>query len=235
MEIRGERECRSCGRRWSYYDTGSVACPVCGSLVSVGVDDRRRHTDAPVELDLSAHRRTADQTGVLAALRSVPDDLRSYLARRGFVDAGTLRPLDDTYLAAAELREAADALDRRGALDDDQTIHALALLRGADAGDRPAPEDVPASLVSARALAYADAVLTYRGEALPVLRGDDDAAPVRRVLGRVADRAKRVRALGGDVSAAEAEALVAATRDAHAGLDDDAALARADERLDALD
>jgi predicted RNA-binding Zn-ribbon protein involved in translation (DUF1610 family) len=235
VEIRGERECRSCGRRWSYYDTGSVACPACGSLVSVGVDDRRRHTDAPVDLDLSPHRRTADEEGVLAALRAVPEDLRAYLARRGFVHAGDLRPLDDTYLAAAELRDAADALDRRGSLDDGETVYALALLRGADTGDRPAPDDVPGSLVPARALAYADAVLTYRSEAVGLLRGDDAAAPVRRVLGRVAERAKRVRALDGDVPVAEAEALVAAARDARAGLDDEAALARADDRLDALD
>jgi DNA-directed RNA polymerase subunit RPC12/RpoP len=40
MKIRGERECKDCGARWSYYETGSVSCPECGSRRSVGVDDR---------------------------------------------------------------------------------------------------------------------------------------------------------------------------------------------------
>jgi uncharacterized Zn finger protein (UPF0148 family) len=235
MEIRGERECRDCGTRWRYYDTGSVACPACDSLVSVGVDDRTRHTDAPVDLDLSPHRRVADEEGLLAAVAGVDDDLRTYLSRRGFVDAGDLLPLDDTYLAAAELRQVADVVDRRRAVADDERIYLLSLLAGGDTGDRPTPDEVPDSLVAPRALAYADAVLDYRSEVV-AHRRDDAATAVRRTLGRVADRAKRVRALDGDVSVAEAEALVAATRDVRAALDgDDAALARATDRLDALD
>ena len=111
MEIRGERECRDCGSRWRYYDTGSVACPDCGSLVSVGVDDRQRHTDAPVDLDLSPQRRTADEEGVLAAVATVGSDLSAYLSRRGFRNAGDLLSLDDTYLAAAELRQVAEEVD----------------------------------------------------------------------------------------------------------------------------
>jgi hypothetical protein len=95
---------------------------------------------------------------------------------------------------------------------------------------------VPASLADGRALAYADAILDYRNEVITHLRDIEDDGPARRTLGRVADRAKRVRAIDGGVPVAEAETLVAATRDVTAALDgDDVALARANERLDALD
>jgi uncharacterized Zn finger protein (UPF0148 family) len=236
MEIRGERECQDCGTRWSYYDTGSVACPGCGSLVSVGVDDRRRHTDAPADLDLSAHRRTANEDGVVAAAAAVGPDLTSYRSHRGFLNGGELLPLDDTYLAVAELRYVADIVDRRGSVTEDEEIYLLALLTGADHGERPAAGSVPASLADGRALAYADAILDYRNEVITHLRDIEDDGPARRTLGRVADRAKRVRAIDGGVPVAEAETLVAATRDVTAALDgDDVALARANERLDALD
>lgn len=238
MEIRGERECRDCGTRWRYYDTGSVACPSCGSLVSVGVDERTRHTDAPAELDLSAHRRTADESGPLVAAAAVGPDLRAYRSRRGFVDGGDLLVLDDTYLAAGELREVADAVDRRDHLTDEEEIYLLSLLAGADEGDRLGPGAVPETLAGPRALADADAVLDYRTEVVAYLRGESrDAAAARQTLGRVADRAKRVRALSGAVPAEETTALVAATRDvwaALAGDGDDDPLARAARRLDAL-
>ena len=226
MEIRGERECRNCGTRWRYYDTGSVACPSCGSPVSVGVDERTRHTDTPVELDLSAARRTAEGSGVVAAADDVDAEVREFLSRRGFVGAGDLLPLDDTYLAAAELRHVADVVDRRGRVDGDEELYLLSLFTGVDGGERPGLDVVPASLTAPRNAAYAAAILDYRSE----------VDPARRTLGRVVERAKRVRALGGDVDATETETLVAATRAVRDALrGDDAALARADERLDTLD
>jgi uncharacterized Zn finger protein (UPF0148 family) len=235
MEIRGERECRNCGTRWRYYDTGSVACPSCGSPVSVGVDERTRHTDTPVELDLSAARRTAEGSGVVAAADDVDAEVREFLSRRGFVGAGDLLPLDDTYLAAAELRHVADVVDRRGRVDGDEELYLLSLLTGADRGERPDPDAVPASLAAPRNVGYAGAVLDYRSEVVTHTRGEA-VGPARQTLGRVADRAKRVQALDGDTEVTETEALVGATRavcDALTG--DEAALARADERLDALD
>ena len=60
MRIRGNRRCENCGREWSYFDTGRVACPACGSLRSVGTGDRERHTDSAVELDLSEYRLALD-------------------------------------------------------------------------------------------------------------------------------------------------------------------------------
>jgi len=147
MKVRGERECRECGVRWSYYKTGSVECPDCGSLRSVGVDDRTAHTDAPATLDLSAHRaRFGDARGTLPeeGVDDLKDDLREYARRRGFIRGGELLPLDDTYLAARELLEAVDLYDRlRDPTDRDR--ESLALLAGADDGDRPATKAVPDS------------------------------------------------------------------------------------------
>jgi uncharacterized Zn finger protein (UPF0148 family) len=232
MEVRGERECTECETRWSYYDTGDVACPNCGSLLSVGVDDRTMHTATPVDLDLSEHRTAVDETDLSAAAEALQSDLRTYVRRRGFVDAGDLRDLDDTYLAAAELRHAVDAYARTRDPDEASRLYVLALLRDADAGERPPPAEVPETLRAARGLGYAEAVLTYRREILDWL--DDRAGPGRRALGRIADRAKRVRALQGDVPPAESEALVLATREVADYLrgGDEAALARAEERLD---
>ncbi|MXR22522.1 endonuclease Q family protein, partial [Halobacterium bonnevillei] len=59
MDVRGERECKSCGTRWSYFETGSVACPECGSVRSVGVGERSQHTDGNATLDLSDAQRAA--------------------------------------------------------------------------------------------------------------------------------------------------------------------------------
>ena len=235
MEIRGERECTACGCRWSYYDTGSVACPDCGSLQSVGVGERAEHTAASVDLDLSAHRRAVEDGDLSALGDDLQTDLRAYLRKRGFIHAGDLLDLDDTYLAARELLHAADAYARLRDPDETARLYVLALLNGADAGERPAPEDVPESLRAARGLACAEAILTYRDEVVDWL--DGRTGPGRRALGRIAERAKRVRALQGDVPPAEAEALVRATREAVAFLrdGDEGALATAEDRLDRLE
>ncbi|MFB6157085.1 MAG: hypothetical protein ABEJ34_04515 [Haloferacaceae archaeon] len=235
MEIRGERECTECGTRWSYYETGDVACPSCGSLLSVGVDERARHTATPVDLDLSPHRRAVDEGSVADAADELKSDLREYRRRRGFIDAGDLRDLEDTYLAASELLHAVDAYARLRDPDDAERLYVLDLLRGADAGERPAPEAVPESLRGARGLGYAEAILSYRGEVVDWL--DEGSGPGRRALGRVVERAKRARALQGDVPPAEVEALVRATREVVAYLrdGDEAALAAAEDRLDRLD
>ncbi len=56
-----ERECTECGTRWSYYETGSIGCPACGSLHSVGLDERTEHTDLRVEFDLTPVRADIDE------------------------------------------------------------------------------------------------------------------------------------------------------------------------------
>jgi hypothetical protein len=236
MRVRGRRECRDCGHRWSYYETGSVDCPACGSLRSVGVDDRTRHTDTPTSLDLSPHRRTVDAEGLAACADELKRDLRSYRSKRGFIRGGDLLPLDPTYLAATELLYAVDVLVRADERTDDEELYLLSLLRGADAGDRPAVDAVPRSMRAARGLAVAEAVDDYRRELLTWLDDHPDPA-ARRTLGALAERIKRTRALDGDVPLDHGETLLAAVRDVARAVrdDDETALSTARDRLSRLD
>jgi uncharacterized Zn finger protein (UPF0148 family) len=232
MKVRGQRECQSCGHRWSYYETGSVACPACESLRSVGVDDRQLHTDAPATLDLSPYRTAWAEDRLADAVDDCKADLREYIRKRGFVDGGALRPLDDTVLAAHELLQVVDLYGRARESTDDDEQYLLALLRGAEDGERPPPEAVSAAWAEARGLAYANAVDDYRRDLLEWL--DDHPDPeARRTLGTVHERVKRIQALQGDVSPTEAESLVRATREVGTYLRDgeESSLASARERL----
>ena len=254
MEVRGERECTECGTRWSYFETGSVACPDCGSLRSVGTGDRRRHTDAPAELDLTGVLVRLDDTPLADLVEEVKAACRTYLRKRGFIRGGDLAPLDDAYLAAAELKHAADVYGRiagpgggradatirddRGpegatpGVTDDEEWYVTSLLRAADTGERPAAGDVPPRMHEARGLAAAEAVLAYRQDVATYLDDHPDAE-ARRTSGAVRDRAKRVEALEGDIEPAEADALVGAAVELGRYLvsDDLDALASARERL----
>jgi hypothetical protein len=235
MRVRGRRECRDCGHQWSYYETGAVDCPACGSLRSVGVDDRTQHTDTPTSLDLSPHRRAVDAGDLADAADDLKRDLRRYRTKRGFIRGGDLLPLDATYLAATELLHAVDVLVRAGDRTDDEELYLLSLLRGADVGDRPDVDTVPRSMRAARGLALAEAVDEYRREVLAWL--DDNPDPgARQVLGTVSEHVKRTRALGGDVPLEESEALLVATQDVSRALreDDETALATATDRLSRL-
>jgi len=238
MRIRGRRRCEDCGREWSYFDTGSVACPDCGSLRSVGTGDRQRNTDAPVTLDLSEHRAALE--GV-TDLEDVADDLkttlRDYVRQRGFVRGGDLRTVDDTLLAAAELLHAIDVFERiRGDPDDGIRLYLLDLLSGADEGERPDPSTVPDAMADARGLAYAevlDRFCTDLGKWL-----DDNPDPAgERVRERLGTHVRRVNAVYGDVPPAESETLVRIARDlvTYLTTDDEAALATAEERLSGLE
>lgn len=235
MKVRGQRECKECGTRWSYYETGEVACPNCGSLHSVGIDeDRSLHTAAPKTLDLTPIRNDIDDAPVRRLAERATERTKEYTAGYGFIDAGTLQPLDDTYLAAMELRHVAGELARKTSATDDEEWYFTKLLK-ADEGERPDPEEVPDSLRALSGLAYANAVEEYRSDLRTYLDEHPDPA-VRRVMERLADHAKRVRALDGDVPPREAETVVAATRDIGRYLTegDESALAQAESRLDSL-
>lgn len=244
MKVRGERECQSCRTRWSYYETGEVTCPDCGSPQSVSTnDDRRHHTDAPATLDLSRYRTAlADDEDVTAFATDLQKDCRAYLRRRGFINAGTLRPLDDEYLTVLELLTAVTdySRDRRVGADysagdtDAADRYIVTLLTTLDGGERPVPEEVPAPFAATRGLAYVTAVDDYRDEVSTYLDDDPDP-PGRRVLGRIRDHVKRIEALDGAVEPDEVERLVRACNDLQRYLaGDETALASAEDRLDSL-
>lgn len=235
MKIRGERECKACGARWSYYDTGNVVCPECGSLRSVGVDERRRHTASAAEFDLSPIRGLLDEAPVEDVADRAASACSEYVRRTGFIDAGELRPLDETDLAARELRHVATEIGRSLQVSDDEEYYFLELLRGADEGERPPADEVPASLREARGLAAAAAVDDYSRDLRRYLE-DHPERTVSRLLGTLGEHRKRVEALGGDVSPRTADALVEVARalGRAAGSGDETALAEAQERLDDL-
>ncbi len=231
MRIRGRRRCSDCGHRWSYFETGDVACPACGGVRSVAVDDERPlHTAGRGDLDLAAARAAVDNRPLREVAGLAADAARSFLADRGFVHAGELRPLDDVTVAAAELRQVADHVGRSMARDEAAERHLLALLRGVPDGERPA--EVPESLRAARGRGVAAAVERYRSDLARYLDEQPDPA-ARRTLGTLRDHLRRVEALDGDVPAADAERLLEAARELGASLrGDEAALARAADRLE---
>jgi len=197
----------------------------------VGVDDRTTHTASPVTLDLTPVRKAVGEKPLERVADRAVEESREYVARTGFVHAGELQPLGETYLAAAELRRVGTTLGRAMRVTDQEEAYFLSLLRGGDRGERPGPEAVPGTLAPERGLAAAasvDAYLTDLGRAT----GDRDA-DVDRVLSTVTAHRKRIEALDGDVAPAESERLVRAVRDlsAYVRENDETALARAGERF----
>jgi len=232
MKIRGQRECKQCGTRWSYYETGSVTCPSCGSLQSVGLDERTEHTAGPAEFDLTGVRGAVDEEPVGQLAGRAAEVADEYVRESGFVHAGSLQPLDRVFLAALELKHVGRDLSHRMRIDDDEHRYFLELLAGADEGDRPTPVAVPDSLASARGLAVAEAIEAYHRE---ITRLHDDLDPaVRTVLGRLRDHRKRIEALDGHVPPREGERFLDAIRDVGRYLveGDETALATAGSRLD---
>jgi len=234
MKIRGERECQACGTRWTYYETGNVSCPSCGSLRSVGVDERTEHTAAPVEFDLTSVRGTVDERPMTEVATDAAEVAGEFVRQYGFVDAGELQPLATEFVAAQELLAVAREVKRTLHLSEDEELYFLDLLDGADEGDRPNPMAVPESLTPARGLAVAATIEAYhRG----VTRAEDDLdGTVRTLLGRLRDHRKRIEALDGDIHPREAERFLDATREVGRYLTtgEQAVLAMAESRLDAV-
>ncbi|MHB9286080.1 TFIIB-type zinc ribbon-containing protein [Halobacteriales archaeon Cl-PHB] len=235
MKVRGERECQDCGTRWSYYETGSVACPDCDGLRSVGVGDRALHTDSPADLDLTSVRNAVDDEPLAQVAERAADQTRAFTRKTGFVDAGDLRPLSTRFLAAVELRTVATSLAHEMRPDEATELYFLELLQEADEGERPTPDEVPDALRAERGLAVAAAVSDYRSDLRTYIddRGLSDGS-LATVLSQLTARRKRIEALDGDVDPARAEQLVRVLEDVYLAVaeDDETALARALERLD---
>lgn len=240
MEIRGERECKACGTRWSYYDTGEVACPECGSLRSVGVDDDRAlHTTTPATFDLADARTAWEDAPRDEAVDVVAETCREFYRGNGFVHGGELIAFDGRRVGARELANAVDVLGRRTDPTTDESMYVLGLLRDADDGVRPPAGDVPESMRGARGLAVADTVERYRRDVRDWLEapGREVVPAFTDVLSGLESHQKRVQALQGDVPAADAESLYDAAAESNAFLreDDADAVVRATERLRSLD
>ncbi|MBO4248217.1 TFIIB-type zinc ribbon-containing protein [Halomicrobium sp. IBSBa] len=236
MKVRGHRECKACGSRWSYYETASVECPDCGSLRSVGVDDRTRHTNAPVEYDLTPVRGSIDEQPLEEIATDAAEQSSEYVRQRGFVDGGSLLALDETFVAATELGHVASEIARTLQPTDAQELYFFTLLRGADEGERPAPREVPSELRPSYGLAMMAAVEAYQRDLRAYL--DDEPDPQARSLsGRIRDHRKRIEALDGDVDPKDADRLVHAARDLgqYLAAGDESALVTADNWLNGVE
>jgi len=247
MEIRGQRACQACDTEWSYYETGSIACPNCGSLRSVGRDaERRQHTDAPAALPLAEFRNRIAEEPVSAYANDLKSVLREYTRKRGFINGGELRALDDTYLTARTLLHTVDILGRSREPTADEELYMVSLYEAladdastADDGDT-LTGDLPNSLQEAWGLAATDAVGAYSSDLRTWLDANPDSE-ASNTLGRLREHVKRVEALQGAVDPETATVLVEIARrigqSLRADNADDAtdALAAARDRLDQLE
>jgi len=259
MKIRGQRVCQACRTEWSYYETGSVACPRCGSLRSVGRDEERQlHTDTPAALPLTTFRSRIAEESVATYAADLKSMLREYTRKRGFINGGELQPLDDRYLTARTLLHTVDILARRQAPTSDAELYLLSIyqtladdaaVEAVDTGDtivdhsgsdttdtlELAAAQVPSDLRAAWGLAVADAVAVYCSDLRTWLDATPDEAAAT-TLSQLRDHVNRLNALQGDVEPAVAADLVASTRAVGQYLrtDDKAALTAARDRLTRL-
>jgi len=260
MEIRGQRVCQACNTEWSYYETGSVACPSCGSLRSVGRDEERQlHTDTPAALPLATFSGRIAEESVATYANDLKSVLREYTRKRGFINGGELQPLDDRYLTARTLLHTVDILARRQAPTPDAELYLLSLYEtladdaAAEAVDTTvddtdndttdtdiddpelAAAQVPSDLRAAWGLAVADAVAVYCSDLRTWLDATPDEAAAT-TLSQLRDHVNRLNALQGDVEPAVAADLVASARAVGRYLrtDDEAALTAARDRLTRL-
>ena len=238
MKIRGTRQCNSCDTKWSYYDTGSVACPACGSIRSVGVDEeRKQHTDTPVTLEVDSIKQqlAADSTSINDVAPELLRTLRSYTRKRGFIRGGTLRELDEQYLGTHELIHATDICTRSHRTTELDELYVLELFTAVSEGSRITHTDVPQRLHPARGAGYTDAVSAYRRDLDIYLESTPDA-DAKDAVTRLQTHLKRADALEGDIPLETAETLVMFAHEIAAYLldADSDALASARNRLDRL-
>ncbi len=235
MKLRGRRQCQDCEERWSYFETGEITCPACGSVRSSSVDGPTEHTAGTVTLDLTPVRTAIDTKPMQEIAEEAADQTRPYLREAGFIQQGELQELDETFLAASELRRVGRTFGRLLQPTEDETQYLLTLLRGADSGDRPAPDVVPETFHPERGLAITASVDAYRSDLRRVIEDDDPA--LDRTLSQLDTHLKRVNALDGNVGPAKGERLVTAVRDIseYVRHGDEPALTRAAERLDSME
>ncbi|WP_247728894.1 DUF7117 family protein [Halovivax limisalsi] len=232
MKVRGKRECRECGTRWSYGRTGEIACPACGSPRSVATDDPELQTDAAATLDLQPIRQDAAESSTDELATRAGQACREYVARRGFVSEGTVRPVDETYVGALELRYAAAIASSKRTLTEDEELYVLSLLRSVDAGERPPADELPASFAGARGLAVARTVRDYRRD-IRKWTAERSADPaITDLAQRLDDHAVRVDHLDGEIDPETAERLLTACRTLGSAIRGDGGATLADVEAD---
>jgi uncharacterized Zn finger protein (UPF0148 family) len=234
MKIRGERECKACGRRFSYYETGEITCPDCGSLRSVGVDERSEHTASPETLDLTSARSLVDEEPIDVIAGAAAAECREFTRSQGFIKAGSLLPLAPTFVAALELQGVADHVRRAMRVTDEEAGYFYALLRTADEGERPSPADVPSSMRAPRGLAAAAATERYRSDLRRQVSAESVDDALTRRIEALGEHQKRIQALDGAVDPATADALIAATRELGRVSIGDGSPETVDDHLDSL-
>jgi hypothetical protein len=232
MDIRGKRRCTACGARWSYYETGEIACPECGSLKSVGIDDRQTHTAGTTDLDLTGVIANIETATTRELAEGAAEATASYIRTVGFIDAGSLEPLSERYVGACELRRVSTTVSRLLEPGPDEELYFLSLLRGVADGDRPPTTEVPDSFHPERGLAATAAVDAYLTDLRQYYETREQ--PVDQVLSWVTTQRKRIDALDGDIEPTEADRLVHTVQDLGTYLrtGDETALARAMDGTD---
>lgn len=236
MKIRGTRQCRSCETQWSYYETGSIDCPNCGSVRSVGLDEtRQQHTDRPVDIDLEPLRNRLATEPLDSVVDDLKTTLRTYTRNRGFIIGGELCDLDGPYLAARELLHVADLVARRHDPPEAEELYMLGLLKGIPDTEWPPGDELPESLNPARGMAVVESVDVYRSE-LRTWLADHPDAEASKTLGTLRDQLKRAEALQGEIDPDTAVEMVTATREISRYLrtEDSDALVSARDRLKRL-
>lgn len=205
---------------------------------SVGVGDRRLHTDGAVELDLSSALARTTDGSIRTAADPAEEEALSYIKGRGFIDDGQLQELDETYVTAQELRHAASELGRRISVTEEEEYYFLELVEGAQSGKQPPPDAVPSSMEHARGLGAVAAVRAYREDLRTWMDHETSVEEVRVLLGSVDAQRRRIRALDGAVPPTDADRLVAAARGLGAYLrtegKEDTSLDAARKELEAL-
>lgn len=230
MRIRGERACRNCGTHWSYFETGAIECPDCGSLASAGRSEPAEHTDGAVELDLSSSRQALADRPLEAVTGDIRETCRSYLQGRGFIREGVIQPLDDAFLRAAELKQVCHALERTQTVEEECELYFLQLLRSEE---RPGPERVPGALQEARAAGFADALERYCRDLRRYARWNQATSEQRAAIESLEAHTRRLALLEGRVDPVQVESLVRAARDVADGLTgNETALATGRRRLE---
>lgn len=216
MRVRGVRSCNECETEWSYFDTGSIVCPQCGSIASVGLGDRRLHTDAPVRLELPIES-IDDPTTIEDVADIIERRCRRYRNRRGFIRGGELRRLDDQFLLAHELLEIAADHRRQGRSSprsDAALGYDLSILDAVIRNGRPPdPDEVPRERHRHRGLGHSLALGSYLRDLkawLETNEGTDDGPRV--LIGEIEEHLRRIEALEGDVEPREVDGLVHAVR-----------------------